>query len=62
MKVISIINLKGGVGKTISAINLAYAFAELHQMRVLLADNDKQGNTSNFSACTTIRPPAWPTC
>ena len=48
MKVISIINLKGGVGKTISAINLAYAFAELHQMRVLLADNDKQGNTSKF--------------
>lgn len=48
MKTISVINLKGGVGKTISAINIAYVLAELHNARVLLIDNDKQGNTSKF--------------
>lgn len=48
MKTISIINLKGGVGKTISAINIAYVLAAEHGARVLLIDNDKQGNTSKF--------------
>lgn len=48
MKTISIINLKGGVGKTISAINIAYILAAVHHKRVLLIDNDKQGNTSKF--------------
>lgn len=48
MKTISIINLKGGVGKTISAINIAYILAVVHHKRVLLIDNDKQGNTSKF--------------
>ena len=48
MRVICIINLKGGVAKTISAINIAYELAERHGMRVLLIDNDKQGNTSKF--------------
>ena len=49
MKTISIINLKGGVAKTISAINIAYVLAAVHGTRVLLIDNDKQGNTSKFS-------------
>jgi len=48
MKVICIINLKGGVAKTISAINIAYTLAEKRGKRVLLIDNDKQGNTSKF--------------
>lgn len=48
MKTISVINLKGGVGKTISAINIAYVLAAAHGARVLLIDNDKQGNTSKF--------------
>lgn len=48
MKIISIINLKGGVGKTISAINIAYTLLAVHNKRVLLIDNDKQGNTSKF--------------
>ena len=48
MKTICIINLKGGVGKTISAINIAYLLAAKHGKRVLLIDNDKQGNTSKF--------------
>jgi chromosome partitioning protein len=48
MKTISIINLKGGVAKTISAINIAYVLVAVHNARVLLIDNDKQGNTSKF--------------
>lgn len=48
MKIISIINLKGGVAKTISSINIAYTLVANHGKRVLLIDNDKQGNTSKF--------------
>lgn len=48
MKTISIINLKGGVAKTISSINIAYTLVKEHGKRVLLIDNDKQGNTSKF--------------
>lgn len=45
MKTIAIINLKGGVGKTHTAANMAY---ELYRRgyKVLLIDNDKQGNLS----------------
>lgn len=48
MKIISIINLKGGVAKTVSAINIADILVKVHNKRVLLIDNDKQGNTSKF--------------
>ena len=43
MKTISILNLKGGVAKTFTAANMAY---ELYRRgyKVLLIDNDKQGN------------------
>ena len=45
MKVISVINLKGGVAKTFTVANMAY---ELYRRgyKVLLIDNDKQGNLS----------------
>jgi chromosome partitioning protein len=48
MKTISIINLKGGVAKTITSINMAHILATVYDKRVLLIDNDKQGNTSKF--------------
>ena len=48
MKTISIVNLKGGVGKTVTAVNLAAILATEYVQRVLLIDADHQGNTSKF--------------
>lgn len=46
MKVISVINLKGGVAKTTTATNMAYILATSYGKKVLVIDNDKQGNLS----------------
>lgn len=43
---ISIVNLKGGVGKTALSVNLAFALAEWHAKRVLLVDIDPQFNAT----------------
>ena len=51
MRTISIINLKGGVGKTVTSINMAYEPMHNRGCRVLLIDCDKQGNTSKFMKC-----------
>ena len=39
MKTISVINLKGGVAKTISSVNIAHILAAVHGYKVLLVDN-----------------------
>ena len=45
MKVINLLNMKGGVAKTFSAVNMAYELWR-SDYKVLVLDNDKQGNIS----------------
>lgn len=54
---ISILNMKGGVGKTATTVNLASCLSHIHNKRILVIDCDSQGDTTAFlttSAC--IKP------
>lgn len=48
MKTIAFFNVKGGVGKTTSSINVAYILATLYNKRTLLIDLDPQSNATDF--------------
>ena len=45
---ISFINMKGGVGKTTMAVNVAYGLAYVHKKQVLLVDCDPQFNATQY--------------
>ena len=54
MRVISFVNLKGGVAKTTTVINTAAILAKIHGKKVLVVDADSQCNLTEFFS--TIKP------
>lgn len=48
MRTTAILNLKGGVAKTVTVVNMAAILARIHHKRVLVVDADAQGNTTEF--------------
>lgn len=66
MKTIALCNLKGGVAKTTTVLNLAADLAHDHGKRVLVIDADSQANATEFlgggreghSLATLLRTPA----
>ena len=48
MRTYAIVNRKGGVGKTTTAVNLAYVLATSCRLRVLLVDADGQANATQI--------------
>ncbi len=51
MKTIAVTNGKGGVGKTTLAVHIAYALATRYEQRVLLADFDRQWQSTKYFGC-----------
>lgn len=50
MRTIAVINLKGGVAKTVTTNSVAYILASQGN-KVLIVDNDKQGDASRGLNC-----------
>ena len=56
MRVISVMNRKGGVGKTTTTVNMAVLLATEYDTRVLVIDADGQANASTFFGADTNAP------
>lgn len=50
MKILSIVNIKGGVGKTVSTVNMAACLGEFGK-KVLIIDADPQSNATQYLNC-----------
>lgn len=48
MRKIAVINLKGGVGKTMTTLSMAYELSHRHNKKVLVCDLDPQANATKF--------------
>lgn len=48
MRKIAVINLKGGVGKTMTTLSMAYELSHRYKKRVLVCDLDPQANATKF--------------
>ena len=46
VNIITLANIKGGVGKTTATVNIAYLLATEFNKRVLVVDADDQGNAT----------------
>lgn len=56
MRTIAVLNMKGGVGKTTTVINLAHILANDYRRRVVVVDCDPQCNLTNFYGAPTDGP------
>lgn len=56
MRVITVINLKGGVGKTTTVVNMAAILARDYARRVVVIDADPQGNATDFFDRRACKP------
>ena len=59
MRTIAILNLKGGVGKTLTAATMARCLTDDHHKNVLLIDDDPQGNLSDCFGVTDRGNSTW---
>ena len=55
MRTVAFINLKGGVGKTVSAANFAHILTAVHHKRVLLVDGTSRATPPSISSFTAAR-------
>ena len=57
MRTIAVLNMKGGVGKTTTVINLAHILANDYRRRVLVVDCDPQCNLTSFYGAAGVDGP-----